>query len=246
MRKDRHPAYHLALVGVMAALVYVVTMFRFPLLGSKVHFANAMCLLAGLLLGGGYGGAAAGLGSALYDLLAGGYDPLQALITFVSKFAMAWVCAVWRLTAGGQRRAGKGLCSLLPGFGCLYCTVHAQKLCVQVICGTGACGYPGRGTPGETDSRAAQWRGGRAGYAPAGTGHVPGPTPRRGTGKISCGWLLGSAVYSSSRKIPRRRRYIFQKRKALPYPVHPGREGLFAYGMQETDGLYSHISRVWA
>ena len=50
MRKDRHPAYHLALVGVMAALVYVVTMFRFPLLGSKVHFANAMCLLAGLLL----------------------------------------------------------------------------------------------------------------------------------------------------------------------------------------------------
>lgn len=61
MRKDRHPAYHLALVGVMAALVYVVTMFRFPLLGSKVHFANAMCLLAGLLLGGGYGGAAAGL-----------------------------------------------------------------------------------------------------------------------------------------------------------------------------------------
>lgn len=104
MRKDRHPAYHLALVGVMAALVYVVTMFRFPLLGSKVHFANAMCLLAGLLLGGGYGGAAAGLGSALYDLLAGGYDPLQALITFVSKFAMAWVCAV----VAGSRREGKG------------------------------------------------------------------------------------------------------------------------------------------
>ena len=93
MENKRHPAYRLAFVGVMAALVYVVTLFRFPLLGSKVHFANAMCLLSGLLLGGGYGGAAAGLGSALYDLLAGGYDPLQALITFVSKFAMAWVCA---------------------------------------------------------------------------------------------------------------------------------------------------------
>ena len=86
MENKRHPAYRLAFVGVMAALVYVVTLFRFPLLGSKVHFANAMCLLSGLLLGGGYGGAAAGLGSALYD-------PLQALITFVSKFAMAWVCA---------------------------------------------------------------------------------------------------------------------------------------------------------
>ena len=50
-----------------------------------------------------YGGAAAGLGSALYDLLAGGYDPGQALITFVSKFAMAWVCAK---VAG--REKGKG------------------------------------------------------------------------------------------------------------------------------------------
>ena len=104
MRRERHPAYRLAFVGVMAALVYVITMFRFPLLGSKVHFANAMCLLAGLLLGGGYGGAAAGLGSALYDLLAGGYDPLQALITFVSKFAMAWVCAA----VAGPRRESRG------------------------------------------------------------------------------------------------------------------------------------------
>lgn len=105
MRKDRHPAYHLALVGVMAALVYVVTMFRFPLLGSKMHFAMPCASWQGLLLGGGYGGAAAGLGSALYDLLAGGYDPLQALITFVSKFAMAWVCAV---VAGSRRRAKAG------------------------------------------------------------------------------------------------------------------------------------------
>lgn len=93
MRRTRYPAYRLAFVGVMAAVIYVITMFRFPLLGSKVHFANAMCLLSGILLGGGYGGVAAGLGSALYDLLAGGYDPLQALITFGSKFVMAWVCA---------------------------------------------------------------------------------------------------------------------------------------------------------
>ena len=93
MRRTRYPAYRLAFVGVMAAVIYVITMFRFPLLGSKVHFANAMCLLSGILLGGGYGGVAAGLGSALYDLLAGGYDPLQALITIGSKFVMAWVCA---------------------------------------------------------------------------------------------------------------------------------------------------------
>ncbi len=104
MNRSRTSAYRLAFVGVMAALVYVVTMFRFPLLGSKVHFANAMCLLSGLLLGGGYGGMAAGLGSALYDLLAGGYDPLQAGITFVSKFAMAWVCALAAGTASTEKQ----------------------------------------------------------------------------------------------------------------------------------------------
>ena len=41
-------AYTLAFIGAMAAIIYVVTLFRFPLLGSKVHFANAMCLLGGM------------------------------------------------------------------------------------------------------------------------------------------------------------------------------------------------------
>ena len=36
--------------GVMAAIVCVVTIFRIPLGQSKVHFANSMCLLSGLLL----------------------------------------------------------------------------------------------------------------------------------------------------------------------------------------------------
>ena len=78
---------------MMAAIVYVVTLFRFPFLGTKVHFANAMCLLAGLLLGPMNGGLAAGLGSALYDAVGGGYDLVQCLITFASKFLMAAVCA---------------------------------------------------------------------------------------------------------------------------------------------------------
>ncbi len=79
--------------GVVAAMVYVVTLFRFPLLGSKVHFANAVCLLGGMLLGPAAGGMAAGLGSALYDAFTG-YDALGVLITFVSKFAMAYVCGL--------------------------------------------------------------------------------------------------------------------------------------------------------
>lgn len=80
-------------IAVLAALVCVVTFFRFPLLGSKVHFANAMCLLSGLLMGPLSGGLAAGIGSVLYDALFGGYGPLDCAVTFVSKFLMAWVCA---------------------------------------------------------------------------------------------------------------------------------------------------------
>ncbi len=100
-KKSSFNTYKIAFVGMMAAVTFVVTYFRFPLLGSKVHFANAMCLLSGLLFGPLYGGLAAGLGSGLYDLL-NGYGPDEALITFVSKFAMAFVCAVLAGTFRGK------------------------------------------------------------------------------------------------------------------------------------------------
>ena len=92
MQKKQFQNQDVVFIGVLAAMVYVVTLFRFPLLGSKVHFANAVCLLAGLLLGPNLGGVAAGLGSALYDLTMYNEGIVNLLITFVSKFAMAWVC----------------------------------------------------------------------------------------------------------------------------------------------------------
>lgn len=92
-------------IAMLAALVCVVTFFRFPLFGSKVHFANAMCLLSGLLMGPAAGGFAAGLGSALYDALYGGYNIIECLITFVSKFLMAYVCA--KIAFSGGRKAEK-------------------------------------------------------------------------------------------------------------------------------------------
>lgn len=94
MKKNTFSVVNITFMAMMAAMVYVVTLFRFPLLGSKVHFANAVCLLAGLLLGPLQGGLAAGIGSALYDATLGGYDVVNVLITLVSKFAMAWVCGV--------------------------------------------------------------------------------------------------------------------------------------------------------
>ena len=102
MSKKSLSTFKVVFVGVMAAVVYVVTMFRFPLLGSKVHFANAMCLLSGLLFGPAAGGLSAGFGSGLYDLL-NGYPVDEALVTFVSKFAMAWVCG--KIAYAGNARA---------------------------------------------------------------------------------------------------------------------------------------------
>ena len=101
--KEESKLLKLIFAGVMAAMVYVVTLFRFPLLGSKVHFANAVCLLSGMLLGPVWGGTAAGLGSALYDAFGGGYDVLNVLITFVSKFAMAWICGALMRKAGYEK-----------------------------------------------------------------------------------------------------------------------------------------------
>ena len=101
--KKKFTLVQIVYIGVMAALVCAVTFFRFPLLGSKVHFANAMCLLSGLLMGGVPGGLAAGFGSALYDALGGGYDLIQVLFTFISKFLMAWVCA--KIAFAGHKEA---------------------------------------------------------------------------------------------------------------------------------------------
>ena len=100
-RTDLLNPYILTGIGAMAAVVYVLTLFRFPLLGSKVHFANSACLLGGLLLGPLSGGLAAGLGSGIYDLMTG-YGA-ESIITFVSKFAMGWVCGRLFLAFGEQR-----------------------------------------------------------------------------------------------------------------------------------------------
>ena len=116
MKKNHYSVVTLSFTAMMAAMVYVVTMFRFPLLGSKVHFANAVCLLGGLLLGPVQGGLAAGLGSALYDAIAGGYGLADVLVTFVSKFAMGWVCgAIMHKTGKGKLRIDRTVLAAVAG-----------------------------------------------------------------------------------------------------------------------------------
>lgn len=90
--------YDMCIVGVMAAICFVVTYFikfEIPTPAGPVMLkvANAFCLLAGMLFGGVRGGLAAGFGSMFFDLL----DPkyiTDAPITLIRFFLMAFICGV--------------------------------------------------------------------------------------------------------------------------------------------------------
>lgn len=91
----------LVYVALFTALVYIFSrFFQIPVVTpfgqTRFHLGNVFCLLAGILMGPGFGGFAAGLGSALFDL----FDPVyftSAPITFVTKFALAFVAgAIYR------------------------------------------------------------------------------------------------------------------------------------------------------
>lgn len=82
----------IAMAGVLAALTVVGSWIRIKIpvdIGGSTafHLGNIMCALSGILLGPWLGGTAAGLGSALYDIL---LDPAyfdEAWLTFLMKGA---------------------------------------------------------------------------------------------------------------------------------------------------------------
>ena len=84
--------YKVVLTGLMAALCYVSFAFLkipIPTFGGDMvalHIGNAFCVLAALLLGGGYGGLAGALGMTIADLL----DP--AYITSAPKTFLLKMC----------------------------------------------------------------------------------------------------------------------------------------------------------
>ena len=95
--KDRKTLLILCMAAAMAALVALGSWIKIEIpsiLGtSRFHLGNVMCALSGLLLGPWWGALAAGMGSALYDLL---LDPTRFAefpITFVTK-------SVYGLAAG--------------------------------------------------------------------------------------------------------------------------------------------------
>ena len=79
--------------AVMAALTYVATtVVRIPApTGGYVHMGDGLVLLCGWILGPWWGGAAAGIGSMLVDLLGGymSFVPGTLVIKFLDAMAAA-------------------------------------------------------------------------------------------------------------------------------------------------------------
>lgn len=86
---------NLAFTGMLAALVLAghFLSITLPISGKAMFgFGNVFCIFAGLILGPIYGGLAAGLGAFLFDIFKGWAD--TCVLTFVTKFVMAFVCGL--------------------------------------------------------------------------------------------------------------------------------------------------------
>ena len=98
MSNQRKTLQKTVFVGMMAAVIFVLTMFvrieiPTPTGYTNLKIANGFCLAAGMLFGGVYGGLAAGVGSMLFDI----FDPKyisSAPFTFVFFFLMAFICGI--------------------------------------------------------------------------------------------------------------------------------------------------------
>lgn len=96
---------NMTIIGVFTALCFVANWLQFPIptpIGStRFHLGNVMCLLAGFVLGPVPGGIAAGLGGMFFDFTYPEYVS-EAWITFLLKFAMAWLCG--KIASGNHER----------------------------------------------------------------------------------------------------------------------------------------------
>ena len=116
MKNKKFTVKDLAMIGVMAAIVFVGNQLQLPKIPTplgptRIHLGNVMCILGGLLFGAVPGGLAAGIGGAIYDLL----DPFYAKefwITFILKFAMGYIAG---LLASGKKTKLKVIVAAVIG-----------------------------------------------------------------------------------------------------------------------------------
>ena len=118
----------IAFTALMAALVVIGSALRVQLpisVGGTTafHLGNIFCALSGLLLGPWLGAAAAGVGSALFDIMSNYAD--EFLITFLTKGAYGLVVGLIAWTGTKEYNFGKALLSTTAGaitYAILYLT----------------------------------------------------------------------------------------------------------------------------
>lgn len=96
MTQKTNQAYKIAMVGLLAALSYVVFSYgqiKITLPGgdaTSIHLGNAVCVLGALLIGGFYGGLGGAVGMTIGDLL----DPVYIIYapkTFICKLCVGLI-----------------------------------------------------------------------------------------------------------------------------------------------------------
>ena len=103
MKKQTISTKKIVLTALLAALTVAGSYLRITIpldIGgtSSFHLGNVLCALSGILLGPWYGGLAAGLGSAIYDI----FNPLyisECWITFLMKgaYGLAAGLVAWQI-----------------------------------------------------------------------------------------------------------------------------------------------------
>ena len=122
--KQKISTRQIVLAGLMAALTIVGSSFRIKVPAeiagtSAIHLGNIMCALSGILLGPWLGGAAAGIGSMLYDMM----DPTyiaECWMTFLMKGTYGLMAGLIAGKAWGYGRALAGTIAGAAAYAVLY------------------------------------------------------------------------------------------------------------------------------
>lgn len=132
---QRNTTVNIALTGLMGALVLVGTYLNVPIpvLGDRtmIGLGNVFCILSGLILGPVYGGAAAGIGSFIFDLV-GGWAA-SAPFTLVFKFLMAFVCGLIAYGGAPTAKSVKRLIVAAVSGSLTYSFLYITKSYVEAV-----------------------------------------------------------------------------------------------------------------
>ena len=136
---NRFSTRQIAFIGVMAAIVFVSNYIQIKIpIGindvTRIHVANAFCLLAGIVLGPVQGGLAAGIGSAFYDILDPGYIT-SAPFTFAFKFLMAFVAGAVAGKDNLNIKTGRSLAAAFLGQATYIVLYISKKFIVYLMQG---------------------------------------------------------------------------------------------------------------